>query len=144
MSEQRTAGNADDGTIEIRVGGSVHTAVTALCEAARDAGMTIFASIDHAAGARETGLELADEVVVLLGSPKAGTVLMQADARTGLDLPLRVLVWDDGGTTHVAWRDPRLLASEHGLAGLDAMLDKMASGLRTVIGALDHHGDGRR
>jgi uncharacterized protein (DUF302 family) len=61
---------------------------------------------DHAAGARTVGLELPDEVVLVFGSPTAGTPLMQADPRAGIDLPLRILVWSDDGGTRVAFRDP--------------------------------------
>src|SRR5512132_2657763 len=74
--------------------------------ALRTRGGTLFAAVDHAAGAREAGLQLADEVLLIFGNPTIGTGLMQADPRVGLDLPLRLLVWDEQGTTQIAFSDP--------------------------------------
>ena len=69
---------------------------TALLEAK---GLTVFAIVDHSGGARENGLELRDTKVVIFGSPAAGTPVMEAAPLAALDLPLKVLVWDDGGRT---------------------------------------------
>src|SRR5438270_13984771 len=76
-------------------------------------GLTVFAQIDHAAAAREVGLELADEVVVVFGNPRGGTPLMQLDPRIGIELPLRILVWNGGDQTVVGYNDPRDLASSY-------------------------------
>jgi uncharacterized protein (DUF302 family) len=117
--------------------GSVDATVARLCDAARAAGLLVFARVDHGAGARDAGLELADEVALLLGSPQVGTLLMQAEPRTGLDLPLRVLVRDDAGTTRVTWSDPRRLSARYAIEGVDELLEKMQAGLRHVVeGAL--------
>src|SRR5260370_31356674 len=77
-------------------------------------GITVFARIDHAAGARKAGLELADEELVIFGDPRAGTVLMQADASVGYELPLRLLICDAGGQTIIGYRPPTEL--RHGFA----------------------------
>src|SRR5260370_34853878 len=69
-------------------------------------GITVFARIDHAAGARKAGLELADEELLIFGDPRGGTVLMQADATVGYELPLRLLVWDAGGQNVIGYRRP--------------------------------------
>ena len=97
----------------------------------RDRGVRLFAVIDHAAGAREAGLELADEVVLVFGNPAVGTALMQADPRTGLDLPVRLLVWSDGGTTRLAFRDPHALTGDFAVADRSDVLDALR-------GLLDH------
>lgn len=122
-----------EGLDEVPASGSVEATVARLADAARDAGLLVLARVDHGAGARDAGLALDDEVVLLLGSPKAGTRLMQATRRAGLDLPLRVLVWDDDGTTRVTWRDPRRLGATHELAGLEELLERMSAGLRQVV-----------
>jgi uncharacterized protein (DUF302 family) len=75
-------------------------------------GITVFARIDHAAGARKAGLELADEELVIFGDPRAGTVLMQADAAVGYELPLRLLIWDAGGQTMIGYRPPTELRND--------------------------------
>ena len=106
--------------------------VVRLVEAIESRGLTVFARIDHAAAAREAGLELADEQVVLFGSPRAGTPLMQSDPRIGIELPLRILVWADADGVLLGYRDPRELAGPYDIAAEQAILEQMA----TLLGAL--------
>lgn len=94
--------------------------------------LTVFAQIDHAASAREIGMELADEVVVVFGSPRAGTPLMQADPQIGIELPLRILVWDHGGQALVGYNDPRNLAGSYNVTTETATLDAMSSLLHVL------------
>ena len=101
--------------------------VTALIDAIERRGLTVFARIDHAAGAREVGLELADEQVVVFGSARAGTPLMQSDPRIGVELPLRMLVWSDGEGALVGYVDPRELLDRYDVAERESMLEQMAA-----------------
>lgn len=80
-----------------------------------DAGMTIFATIDQAAAAQEAGLELRDTMLIVFGSPAAGTPVMDAEPLAALDLPLKLLVWDDNGRTQVSYLSPASLACRYGL-----------------------------
>jgi uncharacterized protein (DUF302 family) len=89
-------------------------------------GLTVFARIDHAAAAREAELELAEEEVVLFGSPRAGTPLMLSDRRIGIELPLRILVWRDGTDVLLAYGDPRDLSGEYDVAEHRSTLEQMA------------------
>ncbi len=98
-----------------------------LIEAIDDRGLTVFARIDHAAAAREAGMELAAEEVVLFGNPRAGTPLMQADARVGVELPLRIVIWEDEVSALLGHRDPRELAREYDLEPERETLDRMAA-----------------
>jgi uncharacterized protein (DUF302 family) len=100
-------------------------------------GMTVFARIDHAGGAKEAGLELRPTEVVIFGSAKAGTPLMQAEQTMGIDLPLKALVWQDAaGKTWISYNDPAWLAQRHGLAASGhAVLEKMRAVLAEVTGA---------
>ena len=100
----------------LRVPGSVAEATARLHELLGLRGVAVLASVDHAAGARSVGLELADEVVVLFGDPAVGTGVMQDDPRAGIDLPLRMLLWDDNGTTYAGYRDPLALTDGFDLA----------------------------
>ncbi len=95
-------------------------------------GLAVFARIDHAAGAREVGLELADEEVVLFGSPRSGTPLMQEDPRIGIELPLRMLVWREGEQVLLAHHDPRELGGSYEVSGHEQTLEQMAA----LLGAL--------
>lgn len=79
-------------------------------------GITVFARIDHAAGARKAGLQLADEELLIFGDPRAGTLLMQADATVGYELPLRLLIWDAGGQTMIGYRPPTELRGDFAVA----------------------------
>jgi uncharacterized protein (DUF302 family) len=81
-------------------------------------GMTVFARIDHAAGASAVGLSLRPTEVLIFGNAKAGTPLMQSVQTIGLDLPLKALVWQDiSGKTWLSYNDPAWLAKRHGLRG---------------------------
>lgn len=79
-------------------------------------GVKVFDRIDHAAEAKAAGLELRPTEVLIFGNPKAGTPLMQQAPTIAIDLPLKVLVWqDDQGQVHVAWNSPDYLTQRHGL-----------------------------
>jgi len=114
--------------------GSVAEVVAALEGRLAAQGIQLFAKIDHAAGARAAGLELADEVVLIFGSPAVGTALMQSATIAGLDLPLRMLIWDDGGRTRLAFHDPRDLDARYGL-GSDATTLARLRGLLDALAA---------
>jgi uncharacterized protein (DUF302 family) len=94
--------------------------------------LTVFAHIDHAEHARRADLPLTPINVVLFGNPHAGTPLMASDPRVGLDLPLRMVVWQDGEMAFVGHHDPRELAAEYELAEHKEILDRMAELLEAV------------
>lgn len=89
-------------------------------------GLKVFARIDHAAAAREVGLELAEEEVVLFGSPRGGTPLMLSDRRIGIESPLRILVWREGEEVLLAYRDPRELSNAYDITEHQSTLEQMA------------------
>jgi uncharacterized protein (DUF302 family) len=98
---------------------SSHTPVVTIdrLRSALDAkGITVFARIDHAAGAASVGMALRPTTVVIFGNPAAGTPLMQSDQRVGLDLPLKALIWEDANRrTWLTYTDPAWLADRYGL-----------------------------
>lgn len=106
--------------------------VRLLVEAIEQRGLTVFASVDHAAGARAVGMELADEQVVVFGSPQSGTPLMQSDPRVGIELPLRMLVWREGDEVLLGYRDPRDLSGTYDVGQHQAILEQMAALLEQV------------
>ena len=70
-------------------------------------GFGVFTMIDHQKNAQKVGMVLEAQNVIIFGNPKAGTLLMQADAQIGYDLPLRIMVRSEQGKTVVEYRDPK-------------------------------------
>lgn len=95
--------------------GSVNDAVARLCEIVEAHDLKLFAVLDHSGEARRVGLELRDTKVVIFGSPEAGTPVMKSVPLIALDLPLKILIWDDGGETRVSYTAPEVLASRYQL-----------------------------
>jgi uncharacterized protein (DUF302 family) len=93
----------------------------------------LFARIDHAGEAGGAGLELGPEELLLFGDPRVGTLLMQADPRVGLELPLRILVWQAGETTLVGYRPPQELAAEYEVEAHASVLAAMANLLAVLV-----------
>jgi len=95
-------------------------------------GMTVFARIDHAAGAAAAGLSLRPTEVLIFGNAKGGTPLMQSVQTIGIDLPQKALVWQDAaGSTWLSYNDPAWLAQRHGLGS------EMATAVGMMSKALD-------
>lgn len=97
-------------------------------------GMTIFAHVDHAAGAAQAGLTLRPTDLLIFGTAKGGTPLMQHMQTIGIDLPLRALVWEDEkGVTLISYNDPAFLAQRHGLNNSTTSVIKNMSHLLQTI-----------
>jgi uncharacterized protein (DUF302 family) len=98
-------------------------------------GMKVFAVIDQSEEARGAGLKLRDTTLVIFGNPAAGTRVMDAVPLSALDLPLKVLIWSDGGRTNVSYYSPAALAARYGLsdelaanlAGIDPLTDALVA-----------------
>lgn len=113
--------------------GSVNDIVAKLCELVESRGLKLFAVFDHSGEARRAGLELRDTKVVIFGSPEAGTPVMQSVPLVALDLPLKVLIWDDGGQTKVSYTAPDTLAARYYLS--DELAQRLA-GIGPISDAL--------
>ena len=114
---------------------SVAATVAELTDMIAAKGMRLFAVIDQAAEARKAGLTLRETVLVIFGSPQAGTPVMAASPLAALDLPLKVLIWADEGQTKVSYYAPAALAASHhltaelaaNLAGINALTDALVA-----------------
>jgi uncharacterized protein (DUF302 family) len=95
---------------------SVTETVARLEEIIKAKGLRLFAVIDQRAEAEQVGLQLRDTTLVLFGSPAAGTPVMAAAPLAALDLPLKVLIWDDDGQTKVTYLSPAALAARYRLS----------------------------
>src|ERR1700682_3317360 len=96
--------------------------------------MTVFARIDHTAGAASAGLKLRPTEVVIFGNPKGGTALMQDRQSAGIELPLKALVWEDAdGKIWLSYNDPAWIAQRHGLGAASAgAVEAMAKALAAI------------
>jgi uncharacterized protein (DUF302 family) len=114
---------------------TVPDTVARMTDLLAEKGVKLFAVIDHSGEAEAVGLELRDTKVMIFGAPKAGTPVMEAVPDAALDLPLKVLVWDDGGMTKVTYAPPATLAARYGLsdelaarlAAIDALTDALVA-----------------
>jgi len=105
------------------------------CEAeVRAKGLTVFAHVDHAAGAAAAGLPLRPTDLLIFGNAKGGTPLMQSVQTIGIDLPLKALVWQDAsGTTWLSYNDPAYLTHRHGLDdSANATVTAMSGALKAI------------
>ena len=133
MIEDRAAAETDVVTKLSRE--SVAATVARLTGMITAKGMRLFAVIDQAAEARQAGLTLRETVLVIFGSPQAGTPVMAASPLAALDLPLKVLIWADEGQTKVSYYAPAALAASHhltadlaaSLAGINALTDALVA-----------------
>lgn len=109
---------------------SVDETMAKLAAAVEGAGAKIFVKVDHAAGATSVGMKLRPTQMIMFGNPKLGTPAIQASQSAGLDLPLRVIVFeDDGGKVHLAYHAPAQLAENHGIPADAEVLKKMTGAL---------------
>jgi uncharacterized protein (DUF302 family) len=99
----------------------------------RALGMTVFARIDHAAGAAEVGLTLPPTELIIFGNARGGTPLMQSVQTVGIDLPLKALVWEDtAGKTWLSYNEPGWIAQRHGIANAEPVVSKIAAALSAI------------
>jgi len=123
---------------------SVAVTVAKLTDMITAKGMKLFAVIDQAAEARQAALTLRETVLVIFGSPQAGTPVMAASPLAALDLPLKVLIWADEGQTKVSYYAPAALAASHhltadlaaNLAGINALTDALGASQRPDPGSV--------
>lgn len=127
---------AADGVVLTPSASDVKTTMDKLQKILTDKGVTIFARIDHAAGAKSIGQTLRPMEVLVFGNPKLGTALMQKNPETGLDLPLKALVFQaENGTTYIAYTDPAYLSKRYGVTEPASTFEQMAEALKSFTAA---------
>jgi len=131
-----TAVQAAEGLITKTSSHSVKQTMDRLEKIVRDKGFNVAARVNHAAAAIQSGATLRPTEVLIFGNPKLGTVLMQSNQTIGIDLPIKVLVWeDDKGVVTLGYNDPAWLAKRHGITDRDKAFAKMAGALDTFSNA---------
>jgi uncharacterized protein (DUF302 family) len=115
---------------------TVQITVDRLVAAVERAGATVFARVDHAAGAQSVDMELRPTQLLIFGNPNLGTPALQESQTAGVDLPLRVVVYEDeDGIVYVSYHDPAELAEDHGIPADAEVLNKMTGALDKLTSA---------
>ena len=127
---------ADPGIKQVASANDVKTTADKLETILKSKGVTVFARVDHAAGARKVGKTLRPTVLLIFGNPKLGTPLMQQKQSIGLDLPLKALIYQaENGKTYISYNDPAYLSKRHGVADREKVLSTMSSALKNFTAA---------
>ena len=108
------AASAADGLLAIKSPHSAQATMNRLEAVVKERGLTVFARIDHAAGAAKVGKNLRPTELLIFGNPQGGTPLMECAQTLGIDLPLKALVWEDtAGQVWLGTNDSMYLAKRH-------------------------------
>lgn len=123
----------DDVLIVKKSAHSVSVTLDRLTKVLESKGITIFARVNHSAGGKKVGLDLAPTELLIFGNPKLGTPLMQSNQRIAVDLPLKALAWKDkDGQVWLGYHSPSYLKSKHSISGKDAVFKKMTGALNKL------------
>ena len=97
-------------------------------------GIRVFAHVNHQQNAQTVPLELAKVQLLVFGNPKLGTPLMQSNPTVGIDLPMKILVWENtAGKVWIAYNDPAYLAQRHGIMNREDIVKKMSTALNNIV-----------
>ncbi len=126
---------AQDGIATRQANGEFRQTVQVLVKGIEAMSLTLFATINHAAGAEGAGLSLRPTTLLIFGSPKAGTPLMRQNQLLGLELPLKLLIWqDEAGKVMVSYVQPVWTAQRFGLDPAKQPIPAMADALASLAG----------
>ena len=124
-----------EGVIHVRSKHSVEQTVERLTGMLKAKGIELFALIDHSGGAEKVGMKMLPTKLLIFGDPRAGTPLMLASPSIAIDLPLKVLIWENvGGEVMLSYNSPTYLQMRHGtpsellqnIAGIELLVGKAA------------------
>jgi uncharacterized protein (DUF302 family) len=126
----------NDDLVRVRSSRDFTVTVGALDSAVNAANLRLFARLDHAAAARGVNLELRPTTVFIFGNPAVGTRLMQCEQKIAIDLPLRILVWEDSArAVWIGYEPPARLAERHRVQGCREVIDRITTALSTLTAA---------
>ena len=132
LAAASAAASAADGLIELKSQHAAKATMDKLEELVKQRGLSVFARIDHTAGAAKVNKSLRATELLIFGNPQGGTPLMECAQTAGIDLPLKALVWEDAaGQVWLGYNDPAYLAQRHGAAACPVV-----ENLRKALGGL--------
>ena len=121
---------AESGLVSVRSNHSVTETGNRLESILKEKGLKIVARINHAAGAASVDLKLRPTELLIFGNPKVGTPLMQCEQTVAIDLPQKMLIWEDeSGEVWLTYNDPGYLADRHGIQGCEENIQKVKGAL---------------
>jgi len=128
--------SAADGVVVVTSANDVKTTMDKLEKILTSKGITVFARINHAHGAKTIGQSLPPMELLIFGNPKLGTPLMQKNQQMGLDLPMKALVYEaPDGKTYIAYNDPAYLSKRHGVTEPAKVFETMTGALKNFTAA---------
>ncbi|NET30769.1 MAG: DUF302 domain-containing protein [Cyanothece sp. SIO1E1] len=124
---------ANDGIITLKSNYSVDETARRFESLINERSLTLFTQVDHAAGARSIEQELRPTRLIIFGNPKVGTPLMQCNQSVAIDLPQKMLIWEDEtGQVWVSYNDPDYLMTRHRLTGCEPVIARVKDVLGTL------------
>jgi uncharacterized protein (DUF302 family) len=125
---------AADGLIAVKSPHSVKETLDRVETAAKSRNLNVFLRLDHAAGAKKAGKSLRPTELLIFGNPQGGTPLMECAQSAGIDLPLKVLAWQDAADqVWVGYNDPQFLADRHGAKDCGPIVQKLRGALAGLV-----------
>lgn len=121
---------AQEGLQSVESSFDVATTIDKLTAVLESKGMSVFGRVNHAANAEKAGMALRPTELLIFGNPKIGTPLMLCAQSIAIDLPQKMLAWqDESGKTYLGWNDPAHLKGRHQVEGCDEVLGKVSGAL---------------
>ena len=129
-------GLADRGIVALQSSYSVEETANRLAAQIEQRGLTLFAQIDHATGARSVDLDLRPTQLIIFGNPRVGTPLMQCNQSVAIDLPQKALIWEDEtGQVWLGYNQPNYLMDRHALTGCETVIERIEEALSGLTSA---------
>ena len=117
---------ADDGLATIKSMHNVQKTADRFERMIKNAGLNLYLRVNHSSDAKKVGLSLKPSQVIVFGSPKVGTHLMNCSESVAIDLPLKVLIREDAqGRVWLSYNRPKFLVKRHSIKGCDKVVEKM-------------------
>lgn len=117
---------AADGIIQVPSDFSVSLTSQRMVSLLKGKGMTIFNRVKHSDAAKQAGVTLRDTELIIFGNPKVGSSLMKCEQKVALDLPQKVLIWEDAmAKVWISYNDPRYLEQRHSISGCESVIAKI-------------------
>lgn len=124
--------DASQGMIAYRSNADFGTTLERVESAVKDRGLFLMNILDHSGSAAKFGRELSPNSVVLFGNPQVGSQIMACAPQAGIDLPQKLLVWEEEGQVFVAYNSPEYLTRRHSIEGCEELLSRVAETLDSI------------